>query len=94
MKSKMISCKWTLAVIILMIIAVFVFLINFNKKEVSFPLNDNCGLMVNMVSHTIGDEDACRIKCMGQCESKDLGFSRVEFRFNAQGCNNCACFCK
>lgn len=94
-KIKPKNFNYTLALIaaVLILIAVIVFF-RISKKEVSFDLKDNCGLVVNMISHTISTEEACKIKCMGQCESMDLKFSRVKFDMNMNGCNNCTCFCK
>ena len=80
-------------VILLTVIAVAIS-INPLKKEVSFELKDQCGPIMNMISHSIGTESACMAKCKLQCEVKDLSFSRVEFKINMQGCNHCTCFCK
>lgn len=84
----------SIIIVLLLIIIVIVILINPFKKEVSFELKDSCGPIMNMISHSIGTESACRIKCKSQCEVKDLKFSRIEFNINLQGCNNCTCFCK
>jgi len=87
--------KFRLIIIILLaLIIVAIIIINPTRKEVSFNLKDRCGPIMNMISHSIGDEDACHSKCRAQCQVKDLKFSRVEFNINLQGCNNCTCFCK
>jgi len=93
MKFKIRNHK-SVMIVFLLIVIVIVMLINPFKKEVSFNLKDRCGPIMNMVSHSIGDEDACSSKCRVQCQVKDLKFSRVEFNINLQGCNNCTCFCK
>ena len=93
MKFKLRGHKLIIIVLLLIVIGAVV-LINPFKKEVSFGLIDRCGPIMNMVSHSIGTESACMIKCKSQCGVKDLKFSRVEFKINMQGCNNCTCFCK
>lgn len=68
--------------------------IGFGEEEVSFELKDSCGPIMNLISHTIADESACRTKCTSQCITKDLDYSRVDFELNSNTCNDCTCFCK
>ncbi|MBL7056411.1 hypothetical protein ISS07_05855 [Candidatus Woesearchaeota archaeon] len=82
---------------ILLLLAITLFLLLFNfafKKEISFDIQDKCGVFVNLISHTIVDEDACASRCRGQCVSQDNKFSKIIFEEAEKGCNECTCFCK
>ncbi len=81
-------------IIVLLAIILALFFIGSTRKRVSFELDDRCGPIMNMISHSIKDESVCRSKCLSQCNVKDLRFRKVEFYENPRGCNNCTCFCK
>lgn len=81
-------------IIILMLLSIIaVFLIK-TDEEVIIELDDRCGPMMNLISHTIADSSVCKTKCKSQCVTKDLSFQKTEFFLNERGCNNCTCFCK
>lgn len=64
------------------------------KKGASFKIEDKCGKFINLMSHTIDDEDACKTRCRSQCESRDYGYRRAEFTQSNTGCNECMCYCR
>ena len=78
---------------ILIVLIVGIALASFNK-EYSFDIQDTCGPIMNLISHTVKDKTVCTTKCMFRCESKDLEFKKVEFYENMFGCNNCTCYCQ
>lgn len=74
-------------------IAILIFL-GLNSKDVSFEIQDKCGQFVNLVSHTIENEDTCKSRCRAQCGTKDLDFKKIDFIKKETECNYCKCFCK
>jgi len=81
--------------LLLVVIASSLLLFSFVfKEEISFEIQDKCGVFVNLVSHTIADEDACASRCLGQCVSGDKKFSKIIFEEAEKGCHKCTCFCK
>ena len=83
-----------IAAIIVMLVIIGVFIASqFRHEEVVFELDDRCGPIVNMISHSIPDETSCRTNCIAKCESKDLDFKEIDFVVPEAGCNNCTCYC-
>ena len=64
------------------------------KEDKSFSIEDKCGNFMNLVSHTITDEEACSSRCKSQCISINYGKSKIEFKANENGCNSCTCYCE
>lgn len=64
------------------------------KNGTSFRIEDKCGKFINLMSHTIDDEDACKTRCRSQCESRDYRYTRSEFIQSNTGCNECMCYCR
>ncbi len=71
-----------------------IFFVMQNRTVSSFKIEDRCGEIANMISHTIENEQVCEIRCSSQCESRNLRIKRYEFVFNPIGCHNCTCFCR
>lgn len=65
----------------------------FGGKKV-FLIDDKCGKFVNLVSHTIENEEICRSRCRAQCGSIDYRYDKVKFEESDASCNSCTCFCR
>ncbi len=91
---KFLKNKKTLAVGALALIAILLIFSSalFGKKP-SFQLEDKCGKFVNLVTHTIKDEETCRMRCTSQCVSLDYSYRKTDFSENLNGCNSCTCYC-
>ena len=83
-----------LTVLMLVILLVVIVIIDPFGKEIKYDIEDKCGKFVNLYSHTIEDEPACRTRCRAQCESQDHSYKSVEFTLNTVGCNICTCKCR
>jgi hypothetical protein len=64
------------------------------RERKTFEIEDKCGKFVNLISHTIGDESACKTRCRAQCTSINYKYDKAEFEKSDVGCNSCICFCK
>jgi hypothetical protein len=64
------------------------------SNEIKYNIEDKCGKFMNMMSHSIPDENSCIIRCQARCESMKLTISHVEFGTFENKCNYCACYCK
>jgi|SRR3989338_1092710 len=87
--------KW-LAMLIVILLCISFFLaydLFFAGEQSSFRIQDKCGLFYNLLSHTINDENDCRVKCTYQCEAQDSSYKKSEFNLGVKACNNCTCFC-
>jgi hypothetical protein len=58
------------------------------------PIKDLCFPMVNYISHTIGDEEQCRIMCRNECTVRKEQIASSEFIPQTTECNVCNCYCK
>lgn len=65
-----------------------------NPSSESFEIEDKCGKFVNVMSHTIEDENACKTRCRSQCDSTGLRYRKARFEKSELGCNSCTCNCK
>ena len=63
------------------------------RKETVFNIEDKCGRFVNLFSHTIEHEEACRTRCRSQCSAADYDYKKVEFELKNGSCNTCTCYC-
>ena len=79
--------------LVLIIVIVALVLTQFSKEK-KIVINDRCGPLLKEIVHSIKDEDACKIKCVGQCTSIDMEFKRIVFKDNRPYCNDCECYCE
>ena len=93
-KKKLLKEPKLLVVISLVLMLLIVFTVEPNFRTVSFNIEDKCGKFVNLMSHTIEDEAACKIRCKAQCQSIDYKYKKVEFKKSDISCNSCICYCK
>lgn len=93
-KEKLLKEPKLLAIIALVLILLIIFAFEPNFKSASFNIEDKCGKFVNLMSHTIEDETACKSRCRSQCQSINDAYKKVEFKKSGNGCNSCVCFCK
>ncbi len=63
-------------------------------EETSFEIEDRCGPIMNLISHTVADQSVCTTRCKSQCETMKLSFGKVNFEEAKIGCHSCTCFCK
>lgn len=82
-----------IAALILLIALVFLLKPSMTGKA-AIPIEDKCGRFLNLRSHTIPDESACRTRCRSQCESSGGGYGKAEFAQKDPACNSCMCYCK
>ena len=83
--------------IILALIIIFIVLLTMQsafKETKSFIIEDKCGRFMNLISHTINDEESCKVRCRGQCSTIDFEYEGIEFLPNEKGCHSCKCNCK
>ena len=59
-----------------------------------FEIDDKCGPMMNLISHTVPDEAACRTRRRSQCGIYDMEYHKVKFEEAPVGCHTCTCTCK
>jgi len=74
-----------------LIISYFLF---FSGDLVSVNIEDKCGRFVNLFSHTIANEETCKLRCESQCDSMQMSYKKVRFSSSSSGCNKCECLCK
>lgn len=85
----------TILILTLSIIFLFLVMLYIDSSDnKSFPIEDKCGQFVNLLSHTIADEESCASRCRSQCVSIDLRFNKVKFTEGVNKCNDCICYCK
>ncbi len=87
----------TKSYIILALLIIVVILITAKstfEKTKSFIIEDKCGRFFNLISHTINDEESCKVRCRGQCSTIDYEYASSELQLNEKGCNTCKCNCK
>ena len=85
---------WVIIILIALaaVLVYFTYPLLFLKEP--FTIKDNCGLFLNLVSHTIKDEASCRSQCRAQCSTEDLEFSSSTFVNQEPACHDCECQCK
>ena len=93
-KEKLLKEPKLLVIIALVLILLVVFTVEPNFRAVSFNIEDKCGKFVNLMSHTIEDENACKSRCRAQCQSIEHAYKKVEFKKSGISCNSCICYCK
>lgn len=80
-------------IVLILIILIVIALEPGFGRGISFEIEDKCGKFVNLISHSIEDNNACVTRCKAQCSSIDYIYNKVEFKKSA-GCNSCVCHCK
>jgi hypothetical protein len=58
-----------------------------------FSIKDECSLMMGNLIHQIRDEGECRIKCVNECDVREMNFVRFEFEGKNNDCSSCDCWC-
>ena len=86
--------KSLLIVGLLLIIVIIIVLSSGFRGQTSFKIEDKCGRFVNLISHTIADEEICKSRCRGQCQSMNRNYQKIEFEESNNACNSCLCYCR
>ena len=83
------------------LVVIFVGLILFNigvfeeDHEISkFSVDDECAIIMGNLIHNVRDDGDCKIKCMNNCEIRELDFHDSDFIFQNTSCHTCDCYCK
>lgn len=76
------------------LLIVVILLILFSQKEKEFDIQDRCGPIVNMISHTIPSDASCKIRCKQKCDTVEMSYSKHIFVEVDAGCHTCTCYCK
>ncbi|MCK4997500.1 hypothetical protein KAS08_04295 [Candidatus Pacearchaeota archaeon] len=83
------------------LVAILVGLILFNSgifeeaHDISkFSIDDECSIIMGNLIHNIRDGGDCKIKCVNNCEIRELDFYDSEFTFENSSCHTCDCYCK
>lgn len=65
------------------------------SKEVRlFSIMDECSLVMGNLIHQIRDSGDCRIRCINECDIRDMDFDSVEFVLQNSTCHLCDCYCR
>jgi len=59
-----------------------------------FSVKDECGDVMGNLIHQIRDDGECRMKCVNECDVREMEFVSFEFELRSGDCNACACWCK
>lgn len=66
----------------------------FEKNEPElFIIRDECSLVMGNLIHQVRDMGECRIKCVNECDVRDMDFLKFEFLGKNNDCNSCECWC-
>lgn len=89
--------KRNLAAIILVfifLIAILIFSIfNLNTSIREENVQDNCGIFVGRIFHTIKDAQDCEQQCRVRCDAINLNLRSFKFLARNGSCNECSCKC-
>ena len=65
------------------------------EREIfKFTVDDECSIIMGNLIHNVRDEGDCKIKCMNNCEIRELDFYDSEFILENSSCHTCDCFCR
>jgi hypothetical protein len=64
-----------------------------NSELEMFTLKDECSLVMGNLIHQIRDGGECRIKCVNECDVRNMDFVEFEFLGKNNDCNSCECWC-
>ena len=93
-KEKLFGDKKLILIAILVLIITLIIAFQQNSKVITLKIEDKCGKFINVVSHTIDDENACISRCRSQCNSIKYAYKNIDFRKNSVSCNSCLCYCR
>lgn len=83
------------AVLVLVLLGLIMYSFGFfesNEPEL-FVIKDECGSVLGNLIHQIRDAGECRIKCVNECDVRDMEFFEFEFEGKNNDCNSCECWC-
>lgn len=67
----------------------------FEKHEVrKFNVLDECSLIMGNLVHQIRNDGECKIRCVNECDVRDMEFVDFAFEGKIDDCNYCKCSCK
>lgn len=58
-----------------------------SKEARLFPLKDECSLVMGSLIHQIRDFGDCHIRCINECDIRDMDFESIEFVLQNSTCN-------
>jgi hypothetical protein len=97
--------NFKLKIIIIFLIIILFFNIYFILKESGiiqrkiantheeFIIPDTCSVIAGKIIHTVNTEGECENRCLAQCETFSLRYSKSEFELGQQTCHSCKCYC-
>lgn len=59
-----------------------------------FDILDECSLIMGNLVHQIRDGAECRIKCVNECDVREMEFVEFVFSEGVGECNSCDCWCE
>jgi len=86
-----------IGVLVLVLIGLVMFSFGFFERfggEEHFDIKDECGIILGNLVHQVRDEGECRLKCVNECDVREMDFVRFEFEGKVEDCNSCDCWCK
>jgi hypothetical protein len=84
-----------LLIIALLVSLLWIIMINPGSSgNTPVEIEDKCGRFVNLVSHSIPNEEACETRCKSQCIARSERYRRSEFANKEPSCNSCLCYCR
>ena len=82
---------------VLTLLLVYLIVQNFgffeNAQPERFIIKDECAVIMGSLVHQIRDEGECRIKCVNECDVREMGFVEFGFEGKNDDCNACDCWC-
>jgi hypothetical protein len=95
---RMMQILQTALIAVCLVAAIGYIYFSMTPKTHKFTADDECGPMGSggMISHTIGDEDACINICrLTYCPSNQMDYVSSKFTsLFEKGCNLCDCTCR
>ena len=82
-------------VVICILVLILLIYLKLKPEITGFAVKDECGPIGRTISHSIGDEEACKNVCNSACKSFEFKYHDSIFIYNNEiMCNNCTCLCK
>ena len=97
MKKVVIALFCLAAVLVLVLVALVLYDFGFfdgGNGPQYFEIKDECGLILGNLVHQVRDAGECRIKCVNECDVRDLEFLNFSFVGKLDDCNSCDCWCE
>ncbi len=84
-----------IGVLVLVLIGLVMFNFGFfeNHEPEFFSVKDECSLIMGNLVHQIRDDGECRIRCVNECDVRDMDFVKFEYEGKDNDCNSCGCWC-